>query len=621
MTLRLVVEVEGAIRRVFPMGEDEIRIGRGSENQLVLEDTLISRTHCRIYRQHAHFWIEDLGSANGVTVNGAKVDRVPLKPGDCVELGPFRIEVQPRLSPQSSEVPTERDLSPAGQASRSGQELSILLDILRSLQAQIPAAQQMDRILGSLMRAVDGERALLFRVEARAVEAVHAHWKEGADRELPVSHTLIRKVTAEREPCLITDLVDHPDRDLGSLMRIAAAQVRSILVTPVKRGQHVTGVLYVDSLAQRRAFTTAELDLLAKAGDHLAGLLQTIESQVQLSQENRRLRAEPSLEIPLHRLCSATSPMRAVLALMERAARKPVTVLLLGETGTGKEVLARALHGRSGRSGRFVAINCGGIPETLLEAELFGYEKGAFTGAAEERPGLLELADGGTLFLDEVGDMPLAIQVKVLRVLEERQATRLGSGTPRAIDFRLVGATHRNLDEAVHTGHFRQDLLYRLKVMVLELPALRDRLMDLPCLVEYFIETLSERAKTSAVRPAADFLDALGAHRWPGNLRELRNVLERALVMGEGSMLTRASLPVEIARAVRGTLALRPPEVLQPFANEYERFELNYLRRLYQVAGPNISAMARVSGWSRVTLYKKLGQIQDELDQLPAEDD
>lgn len=229
--------------------------------------------------------------------------------------------------------------------------------------------------------------------------------------------------------------------------------------------------------------------------------------------------------------------MLDIQKLIERAAPTPATVLITGESGTGKEVAARRLHERSGREGPFVAVNLGAIPETLLESELFGYEKGAFTGASERKPGLFELADGGTLFLDEIGEMPQAMQVKILRALQERKVSRLGSTKALPFDARIVAATNRDLEAMVRDGSFREDLYYRVNVLRLVLPPLRERPQDIRALAIYFIDKLASAMGRRGMGIQPQALRLLDAHPFPGNARELQNVLERALIMCDGQEL------------------------------------------------------------------------------------
>jgi len=235
--------------------------------------------------------------------------------------------------------------------------------------------------------------------------------------------------------------------------------------------------------------------------------------------------------------------VRTALRLLERVARTESTVLLTGESGTGKELFARALHALSPRSdGPFVAVNCAAIPETLMENELFGHEKGAFTGAHRRQPGRFEVAKGGTLLMDEIGELPLAVQAKVLRVLEERTFERVGGSQTHRADVRLVAATNRNLAAMAEAGGFREDLFYRLEVFPIELPALRDRASDIPLLAQYLLERIAERQKSGRRQLTDGALELLASHPWPGNVRQLANVLERAMIVGDGPRLGAAEL-------------------------------------------------------------------------------
>jgi len=242
-------------------------------------------------------------------------------------------------------------------------------------------------------------------------------------------------------------------------------------------------------------------------------------------------------------IVGAHPKVRTALRLLERVARTDSTVLLTGESGTGKELFARALHALSPRrEGPFVAVNCAAIPETLMENELFGHERGAFTGAHRRQPGRFEVAKSGTLLMDEIGELPLAVQAKVLRVLEERTFERVGGSQTLHADVRLVAATNRNLAAMAEAGGFREDLFYRLEVFPIELPALRDRPSDIPLLAQYLLDRLAERQKSSRRQLTDDALDLLESHPWPGNVRQLANVLERAMIVGEGLRLGAAEL-------------------------------------------------------------------------------
>jgi two-component system, NtrC family, response regulator AtoC len=257
--------------------------------------------------------------------------------------------------------------------------------------------------------------------------------------------------------------------------------------------------------------------------------------------------------------------MRAIYEEVSRAARSPISVLILGETGVGKEVLAKAVHDRSPRAGGpYLELNCAGLPSSLLESELFGHEKGAFTGATQARPGLLETADGGTIFLDEVGELPLPVQVKLLRVLDDRKVLRIGGRTPRKLDVRFVAATNRDLEAEVTRGTFRQDLYFRLKGVELVVPPLRERVTEIAPLAEQFLAAEVQRLeRTEPLRLSPEALGYLERYAWPGNVRELRNVIERAAALSTGDVITPADLPGNLTGVARGTApraAVLPPE-------------------------------------------------------------
>jgi DNA-binding NtrC family response regulator len=289
-----------------------------------------------------------------------------------------------------------------------------------------------------------------------------------------------------------------------------------------------------------QAMKAGAMDFLAKPvdPDHLLLLVERALAQRRLLSEVTLLKEELAARRGAPTIIGEAACMRVIGQAVQRAAGTDTTVLLEGESGTGKEVFARALHALSGRSeGPFVAINCAAIPETLLEAELFGYEKGAFTGAGQRKPGKFELANRGTIFLDEIGEMPMPVQSKILRALEERTFDRLGGTASVKVDVRVVAATNRNLKQAVARRQFREDLYFRLSVFPITVPALRERSDDIPLLARHFIERQCRELgkKTLTLSPAA--LDALQAYPWPGNVRELQNCLERAVILADGDAI------------------------------------------------------------------------------------
>jgi two-component system response regulator AtoC len=367
-----------------------------------------------------------------------------------------------------------------------------------------------------------------------------------------------------------------------------------------------SGDLAVEAL-KRGAF-----DYLAKPFQPSEVLLaiKKARERERLRRANALLQRDVSRAVGERPIVAASPSMIELLEVLERAAEYKATVLLTGESGTGKEVLARAIHAQSGRRQQaFVAVNCGAIPEALLESELFGHARGAFTGADRARRGLFVEADGGTLFLDEIGELPPPLQVKLLRVLQEEEVRPIGDSKPRTVDVRVIAATSRDLEREVASGGFREDLFYRLDVFRVRVPPLRERRDDVPLLVDHFIERFRGTLGKAVRSIAEDALARLVAHHWPGNVRELENVIERAMILADGDRITLAELPEGIAAAPRG--AAPPAAAAGTATGDFSlrrarrRFETELIRRALEATGGNRTRAARLLEIShRALLYK-----------------
>jgi DNA-binding NtrC family response regulator len=311
-------------------------------------------------------------------------------------------------------------------------------------------------------------------------------------------------------------------------------------------------------------------------------------------------------------LVGASRPMQDVMRIVEMSAPSSASVLITGETGSGKEIVARTVHKLSPRAGGpFVAINCSAIPESLMESEIFGHERGAFTGAAERRIGCFELADGGTLLLDEIGEMPAPTQAKLLRVLEDRKVRRLGSKTETPVDVRVVAATNKDPEQAVSSGHLRQDLYFRLNVFHINLPPLREHKEDIPLLVEFILRDINVKHSKSVKGVGAEVMDIFMSHTWPGNIRELRNVLERSAIMCERDLITRACLPGEFGK----TQAKSPSDlgaIKFPIGTTVDAMERELILQTLAATGNNKTRAAELLGISLKTLHNKLKEYGGE---------
>lgn len=343
--------------------------------------------------------------------------------------------------------------------------------------------------------------------------------------------------------------------------------------------------------------------------DEIVMVLKKAEERERLKAENSQLREAAAGRFAYSGIISHNARMEDVFNQIKRVTSLKTTVMILGESGTGKELVARAIHQNGRRSTKsFVAVNCGAIPENLLESELFGHVRGAFTDASDDKTGLFELADGGTLFLDEVGEMPTALQVKLLRVLQEEEIRRVGASVSRKVDVRIVSATSRDLQADVKSGNFREDLYFRLNVFCLQLPPLRERIEDIPLLAEHFIRTSPSGAECQTLRIEPDAMRCLMAYSWPGNIRELENAIERASIMCDGGSITSSSLPPAV-RSEFQLLPLTTQDEDLSIKRAEDAIERNLIRKALARTGGNRTQAAKILEISHRSLLYKLKEF------------
>jgi DNA-binding NtrC family response regulator len=411
---------------------------------------------------------------------------------------------------------------------------------------------------------------------------------------------------SERPDLLLTDL-KMPRIDGMELMR-RAHELDAALPVIV-----ITAFASIESAVA--AIKAGAFDYLPKTFslDQLTVAVERALRQRTLGVENKNLRAQLAAALGLENVVGRSPAMAQVFELVKKAARSEANILILGESGTGKELIARAVHANSPRAAHaFVPVDCASLPENLLESELFGHEKGAFTGAVRTKPGLMEIADGGTLFLDEIGELPLGLQAKLLRALQERQIRRVGGTALVDVNVRVVSATNRHVRDAITKGTFREELYYRINVIEIRLPPLRERTGDVPLLVHAFLKRYG-LGRVSACDGAA--MTLLEAYRWPGNVRELQNVIERACALAEGDTITPPDLPDHLRdggraapSAAEGLADARLSATALPLKDAKEQWmsvlEASYLRQLLDRHGGNISAAAKDAGIDRKTFHR-----------------
>jgi DNA-binding NtrC family response regulator len=468
------------------------------------------------------------------------------------------------------------------------------------------------RVLSIGLDLVGAERAAFFRIGKDGAMRPVLTQPEGAEFGA-ISKSVVRDALLEKRSVVHQGRVAREGLERQSILDL---DLETVVATPLLVRERLLGVLYLDGSRAGR-FTREDLPVLeifsrlaAAAMLRLEELEQARAASAQLADENRELRSALGERTCIGGIVAASPAMLRVLEQIQRFSRIRSTVRITGETGTGKELVARALHSEGPWAARpFVPINCGSIPETLLEDELFGHEKGAFTGADSERPGLFEQAEGGTLFLDEIGDMPLPLQVKLLRVLDTRELRRLGGRSEIKVNVRIVTASHADLDKLVAAGSFREDLFYRLNVLTIELPPLRERPEDIALLVEHFLDRYAERLELPRPRLTAAALRRLQREPWPGNVRQLEKSIERSLALLEqGGPLREEDLALDAQPAdpIAALVAGPAGESLKGLLLRVEREKL--LRTLDDCGGRVTTAAERL-GISRQYLHKRLRNL------------
>ena len=592
----------------FPLERPETSIGCDRGSDIALGDTTVSPRHCVLAWNGQLVFVHDVDRGNPTFVNGLPADDRALQHGDRLQIG------------SSLFVLTFDDVSPArgvgvaldGAAAPRSMSVMRREDALGGPRLAYASAARLARDLSGLMRvnsvinSVRGLVALerpLIELVAEIVPATQGALILVSDPgELPVAAP--ERATGGRQLCVSRPVLERVLREAVGVMAEAgpgevpavtgSRRPRWLLAAPLVAFEQVLGAVYLESDSPDQPFDEGHLGLLMSIAA-VAGTALGYERHAEwLEGENRRLVCELEGD---HNIIGESSAMRAVFRSLSRVAPTDSTVLITGESGTGKEWVAHAIHRNSTRASRpFVAINCAAITETLLESELFGHERGAFTGAVALKKGRLECAEGGSVFLDEIGELSLALQAKLLRVLQERTFERVGGTKSVAVDFRLIAATNRDLEEAIAQGTFRRDLYYRLNVVALAIPPLRERLDDIPLLAHYFTRRHAARARrrVSGITPAA--LACLSAYDWPGNVRELENAIERAIVLGSTDHVLLEDLPDTVVEAASPAMVAVSGSTSTRFHEVITQAKKDLITRVFEKAGGNYTAAAQMLG-------------------------
>jgi Nif-specific regulatory protein len=556
-----LVAIAGKLQgTVLSITDSPAIIGRETAATLYLPDGSVSRKHTQIERDGDKFIVTDLDSLNGTFVNDVPVKRRILEHGDRIRIGNSHflfLRHEHDVPSESGEVQFDDSQSVSGATIQfrfndalylMARDLAALIKVSTTINAIRGLLELQKKLLELMFEVVPANRGAILLVDASEKEgeedfsSVFALDRvKGPDKTIKVSRTVARQVLRDGTALLIGNRDERARLDHQSL---SDAQTSSVLCVPLIMAGKSLGVLYLDTNEPDVYFDSDHLQLASTIAAISAVAIENARHIEWLESENKRLIADAGIE---HSMVGESPRMRQVYQFIAKVAPTDSSVLISGESGTGKELVARAIHQNSKRSEKpFIAVNCAALTETLLESELFGHEKGAFTGALAQRKGRLEIADGGTLFLDEIGELSPALQVKLLRVLQEREFERVGGTRTIKVDIRLLTATNRNLEDLIIQGLFRQDLFYRLNVLQLEMPPLRQRQEDVPLLAKYFAARYGEKCNRKITSISLEAQKRLLSYDWPGNVRELENAIERAVVLGTTDVILLEDLPEAI---------------------------------------------------------------------------
>ncbi len=564
-----LITINGALKgATFPLSVDETTIGRESSSVVWLNHSSVSRRHCVIRRENGDFKLLDLESYNGTFVNSIPIKEQTLVHADQVRVGKIELlflleegdettsghlvrwddsnpltESAKQLRPEVLLNKTEQTVVATPDNDRMARDLGVVLRIAQRINRLRHTKELMREVLDAIFEVIPADRgAIVLGQGAKDFSFVYSKHRELENYPVHISRTVVDHVMREHLAVLTNDI--NTSETLKSAESLVAAQITSLMCVPLIVVEKLLGAIYLDTSDPVVLFDEAHLQLLAGIAGMAAVSLENARQIEWLEDENSRLRSTLAIE---HNMIGESAPAQEVYRFIQRVAPAKSAVLICGESGTGKELAAHAIHTNSPRSSQpFAPINCAALPDTLLESELFGHERGAFTGAVGRKPGMLEVAQGGTVFLDEIGEMPLTMQVRLLRFLQDHKIVRLGGTRPIELDVRIIAATNRDLEEMIKAGTFREDLYHRLNVVKLTLPPLRERKEDIALLASYFTAKYAKECKRAVTGITPEARTLLQSYSWPGNIRELENAIERAIVLGSSDTIGIEDLPRRI---------------------------------------------------------------------------
>jgi Nif-specific regulatory protein len=624
MPLALVVMSGPLGGATLPLTDAETSIGRDPSNRLSIADHAVLPEHCVILNEGGRVTIRDRDPSNPSFVNALPSSDRPLQDGDQIQVGEslfvLRIDGEAAAAPASATI-AERSVPslsttvmrredviadaaveglPASRLARDFAAFIRTTAAINAVRGLVTLKRPLLELIADVVPATRGAIVLTGDGPTEVASVVGWSREAGAGGAIQVSQPIVERVVREGVGMLSDEAADW-DASSGP-------RSKSVLAVPLVAYDKIIGALVFESDGKTGRLDQGHLRFVMGLAGIAATALEHERHAEALEDANRRLKAALNLD---HNMVGDSKAMRDVYRRIARVAPTDSTVLITGESGTGKELVARAIHRNSTRADRpFVAINCAAITETLLESELFGHERGAFTGAVAQKKGRLEVAEGGTVFLDEIGELSLALQAKLLRVLQDRVFERVGGTRSVSVDFRLVAATNRDLEAAITAGAFRRDLYYRLNVVSLAMPALRERREDIPLLANWFARRLADRARRQVVGVSPEAVACMQAYDWPGNVRELENAVEHAVVLGSDPLIPPDDLPDAILETAGPAAAGAGTGGTARFHEAIKQAKRELITRAVEEAQGNYNAAARLLGLHPNYLHRLIKNLQ-----------
>jgi transcriptional regulator with GAF, ATPase, and Fis domain len=586
-SLRVMLPGQGP--KVYHLYKKITSIGSGEENDIVLNDPLLADSHAHVHFDGRDFNVTSIDKNGDLHVNGKRRKKHRLVHQDVMKIGASEMTFS-----LYDEPPTDEEAAKTMEALNSYRKL---FEFSEKLLSNYDLAELLDQLMDAVIQITNADKGFLILLEnneLRVKIARNLKRENLADAIQQLSDSIVDKVIKTRKAVIVSDALH--DTEFANAMSVMSLKLSSVMCVPLLERGNLLGVLYVGNDSVTQLFDESHLEVLTIFAAQASLIIRNALLVNELKLDNRLL-SEKLEHMRFGDIIGSCAAMQEVFKKVQKVATTDISVLITGETGTGKELIAREMHRRSNRvKGPFITINCGAIPENLLESELFGHVKGAFTGAVANKPGKFHAADGGTLFLDEIGELPLNLQVKILRALQEKVVVRVGENRPETVDIRILTATNRNLEEEIKHSRFREDLYYRLNVVNIHLPPLRERGEDVNVIAKYLLNRYAQEFGGTVKGFAPNTAIAIKKFPWPGNIRQLENHIKKACVLADKALLG----PEDI-----GLTADVLPAIL-PLADAKEKFQREYINQVLELNNGNRTKTARDLGVDPRTIFRHL---------------